>query len=689
MITTPQRLEGLVTDRGHPVAGVEVVADPETCALTGRTSSTGAFSFIAPIAAPFLTTLVARAGGRVATGSGSGERVTELELKPAARLELTFVDQKGVTVPGVEVWVLGQDVANRRDEPSDAKGRWTRGDLVQGTVELRIGGSYVLMSEAKISLKGVTKVRAVVAQGVTLRGIVRDAKGKPVANAHLSAFFGDQLQTQVSEAMKDALRNVGARTDPLGAFELKGLLPGEYEVVAKSQAFGEGTAIATAPGQVELEIAAPYVLEGDVVDSAGKPVDKAWVSFFRKGDQNDSSSTSTGPDGHFRSCLKAPGVFEVRASRGARGGPAARMQLAEVPGSALKFVVGEPMQLSGVVVDGSGAPAAGVLVQAISSSMPQLTMARMQRRAPMDPIGLVSQAKMMSMYAEAVSAKDGSFALALGADAVVFAAGEGVAAEPVDAKPSAPIRLVISARARATGRVLDWSGKPVESFTVNQKHFNSTGGKFELTLPARGEAQLRIDGALAPWETRTVQVPELPTEVSLGDIHLKRAFTVSGRVTDAAGKPITARAYLDTKGGQFESSGLQADGTFTLKRVPEGKLTLTASADDFAPAGATLEVKQGMAEVVLKLEKPASLEITVLRRGEPAAGIQVEASGPPIPTSSINKRLHTTASDGRVKLDQLTPGAWTVKVGREAGPTRSLNLEPGQQAKLELTATSP
>jgi hypothetical protein len=226
------------------------------------------------------------------------------------------------------------------------------------------------------------------------------------------------------------------------------------------------------------------------------------------------------------------------------------------------------------------------------------------------------------------------------------------------------LRLVLASRARATGRVLDWNGKPVEAFSVDGKQFTSPEGRFEVTLPGKGSVSLRIDGALAPYETRTVQVPETPTEVALGDIKLKRGFTVSGQVDAAA---------------------IQRDGTFSLKRVPEGKLTVTASREKYTSAGVTVAVKPGVGEVVLKLEKTASLEITILRGGEPASEVDVEASGPPTPTTADNRRLHTTASDGKVKLEQLSAGSWTVKAGREKPTTRTVKLKPGEEAKLELT----
>jgi protocatechuate 3,4-dioxygenase beta subunit len=544
-----------------------------------------------------------------------------------------------------------------------------------------------LLGDSAITLKaGVNRLRPVVARGSTLTGVVRDAKGKSVAGANVSVFFADAMQPKVSEALKEALRMAGAVTDSQGQFKLEGLLPGEYEVVAKSLTSGEGTAQGSAPGALELRLEPAFVLEGLVVDAAGAPVEKAYVSFQRKGVTNMTYGALTEADGRFRYALKSPGTFEVTAAR-TYGGPPTKPQLAELPGAPLKLVVGEALSVRGTVVDASGKPRAGVVVQAISMTFPQLSMAQFLPQ-PVDPAPFVDSAKQMGMYAEALSAADGGFSLPLSGDAMVFTEPGAEFAEPVKGNPTTPVRLVLAAHARATGRVLDPSGRPLSTFSINGKQFTSAEGRFELPLPARGTASLRFDAAPSPYETRAVEVPPTATEVPLGDIRLKRGFTVRGTVLAAEGrKPIASSPYLDAKseGGQFDSSGIQPDGSFLLRRVPEGKLVLAASHASYAPAGVTVEVKKGLPEQVLMLVKYASLELTVLERGEPVAGANVEALGAETPAQPVNRRSHTTSSDGTVKLTQLSPGAWTLKVGRPARATRTVKLEPGEQAKLEVS----
>jgi hypothetical protein len=306
-----------------------------------------------------------------------------------------------------------------------------------------------------------------------------------------------------------------------------------------------------------------------------------------------------------------------------------------------------------------------------------------------DPAALASVARQMGMYAEATSTADGSFSLPMGGEALVFAEAGRELAAPVIGSPSAPVRLLLGPRSRATGRVLDWNRKPAPRFSINGTPFTSAEGRFELQLPAQGSVALRIDAPLASNETRVVEVPATPGEVPLGDILLKRGFTVIGKVREArTHEPISPPLTLSAKneGGPVDGSTVQADGSFVLKRVPAGKLVLSVSANGYATQALTLEVKEGLREQVLELEKAASLELTVLRQGEPAAGVNVEAIGPRAPRGQPeNRRTSATSFEGTLRLDQLAPGKWTVKVGSPASTVKTVQLEPGQRTVLELS----
>src|SRR5207253_414526 len=130
------------------------------------TDARGEFSFPSPNAPPFLSTVIARTPGKVATVYASAERPAELALKKAARLELTFADAEGNPLAGVTPWVTGQDGANRQRPPSDLKGHWAMDDLVDGPLEVRVNAPWVLTSASKLEVRGPTRATLTLARGV-------------------------------------------------------------------------------------------------------------------------------------------------------------------------------------------------------------------------------------------------------------------------------------------------------------------------------------------------------------------------------------------------------------------------------------------------------------------------------------------------------------------------------------------
>ncbi len=665
-LVAPQELSGIVTERGRLMPGVTVIADPETCALPLKTDSKGAFAFPSIAAPPAMTAVLVRAPGKVASAYLSVEQPVELTLKPAASLQLTFVDARGQPVAGVEGGLSGQDLARPQQVPSDAKGQWPVAELIDGVLQLRVNHPWVLISDAKLPVKGATRLRAVVAPAVTVTGRVVDGQGNPISGANIVV-----QQPGASEAVKDALRMVSRNTDVNGGYELQGLLPGRYEVVAKSAAFGESSLVLTAPGQADFTLASPFVLEAEVADPSGKPLEKVYVSFRVKGDSNPNYNLGafTGPDGRFRYALNNPGSFEVSVN-------GSKPQLSELPGGKpLRFVIEAGGLLRGVVVDAEGTPRGGVRVQAVSASLPQVISARMLKQ-PFDPAGLVATAKAMRMYEEATTGDDGLFTIPRGKNMVLFAETGVEATDPVTGKPGTPVRLVLAARAHAKGRVLDWSGRPMRAFSVNGQPIIAADGRFEVKLPRKGPATLRFDNPLSVALTQTIEVPEV--SIDLGDLTLARGYTVTGQVLAAqTGQPVTPWSTVKATHaqGEVDTAAVQQDGSFTLKRVPAGKLELTASNPEYLPATLSLQVKEGMNEPVFKLLLITSLEISVLKNNEPAVRASLEAVGPD------GARTRGLVVDGKFKL-KAGPGMWTVTV---EGLSRSVKLANGEQGKLELS----
>jgi sarcosine oxidase gamma subunit len=232
--------------------------------------------------------------------------------------------------------------------------------------------------------------------------------------------------------------------------------------------------------------------------------------------------------------------------------------------------------------------------------------------------------------------------------------------------------------------VLSPAGTPQRSFTVNGKSLDAADGRFELPLPVSGPFWLQIVAGTSPEITRQVEVPAGGAPLDLGDVKLEVGGTVVGSVVDATGKDAPKNPSLRLKGadGRDRSAMVQKDGRFEIDRVGPGSFTLVASAEGYAAAATS--VKAGARGVTLKLERYASLELTVTQKGERRAKAELDLTGPPSADGSPNKRYVQVDADGVATVTQLAPGPWTVQL--RGGPSQAVTLLAGQRRKLTVAA---
>lgn len=172
-------------------------------------------------------------------------------------------------------------------------------------------------------------------RGVTLRGIVVDEEGKPVAGARVLGKW-DQIGTGV-KAPNGATMFLGsnfsatAKSDDRGAFLLEGIHAGAnvqlQAEIGEARTAAPLPAAADSPNPVKLIISGANTvsLEGRVVDSAGNPVPETSVRIrSRRLDKNAApdpggvrfdgeSSITTDRNGHFETPRRVRRGFEYRA----------------------------------------------------------------------------------------------------------------------------------------------------------------------------------------------------------------------------------------------------------------------------------------------------------------------------------------------------------------------------------------
>ena len=115
--------------------------------------------------------------------------------------------------------------------------------------------------------------------------------------------------------------------------------------------------------------------------------------------------------------------------------------------------------------------------------------------------------------------------------------------------------------------------------------------------------------------------------------------SVRGKIADPNGQAVT-NAFVTLGFGNYIFPGRQtpetrsdADGRFTFARVQAGMKTLGVKADGFAPLVKTVEVRRGLSEIEVQLERGSPLKIRV-----------VDEQKNPIPNASF--RVSVFSTDG-------------------------------------------
>ncbi len=259
------------------------------------------------------------------TRNGKDEAVREktITLFPATEtLGGKVVDEQGDPIVGARVEVsgkLGPNGRQAREElayevgtRTDAKGEWRLRcfrNMVYANLSLfhpdylseygwhdRPHGDGVHAAAMK-PLRDFTDVQ-VMARGVRLSGRVVDPQGKPIAGALVCWFEAAQLGPVSDEDLDRTT------TDAEGRYELPHVRPTRVVILATAKGHAPSQLLMTAErstSDLQITLAPPSVLSGQVVDPRGRPIEGAVVVVRTwKGNPWPSLRFWTGRDGRFR-----------------------------------------------------------------------------------------------------------------------------------------------------------------------------------------------------------------------------------------------------------------------------------------------------------------------------------------------------------------------------------------------------
>ena len=556
--------------------------------------------------------------------------------------------------------------ATRNEAVTDAKGRFRLEGIGRAPVRLSARARGFGRAE-RSGVRAGTSVELFLFPGATLAGAVRDDGGRPVKGAVVRAAGDTSWNAPPAE-----------RTDERGEFEMAGIPPGEYTVVAREGGRAPGiAAVVVEPGgeaTVALTVSDGGYVTGRIVDAAGRPLPgRVRLEVFEDRGLPDFASDALAAE------AKADGTFALGPlPLGSLGigvsAPrhASRRVEAQVPARGRTVDVGDVALDPGLAIRGRvrdrrkrhrrrhrARPAAG-------AGRGRRGRGHERDRRPLRPRGLRPGRHEVSASAPGY--------------ATAYATAEA-GGEPVD--------LVMDVGGAIAGRVVDAEGAPVEEARVTAQaddrargpggyhsaRADEGDGRFLLPDVAPGAYDLGVQASGRGEAARSGVRVVAGRTTDVGTIALARGGTVQGVVVDAEGRGIPGATVHADRDANRRTSQLETQtgstGAFELSGVPIGPVHVVARHPSYAISSPVV------AEVDPEKETPPVR--IVLARGGRIEGRALHRDGRPF----TGGRVHAWPLDGRA-----SGGGWEA-APLDADGSFVMEHVPAGRMKLDLMAFTP
>jgi len=656
-------------------------AHPEPPVKTRRSTTTLGFALLLAVC-PLARAAPATLSGRVVDAAGAGVAEARVAAVPTADWsshcrELLEGAVGTARSPEVFYAVFRQLLSDAESFPatrSDVRGDFRLNELEPGEYRLFVEHPRFPSSERLVHVdpRRERPLEIALHRGTTITGRIVDDRGKPVPGASVETIVVDFLPRESKSGawMLRVLQGVlegrvtvsrRARSGADGTFELAGLDPVYYDLVARSEGFARThrNRVAAGSARVTIELDRGIELSGTVVGPAGR-IEGArveWQRTIEKGKLryehllDEPSSTESGPSGAFRFGGLEPGKWVLRVLTPEH---AVWEQELVLPGEALDHIrLEEAWSISGHVLSPDGLPVEGARVW-----VPRFRgeVDARARDFGSTPLALVETVSDASGHFTLTNLSSGKHPIVAFTESYPEGRLEDVEAGTRGAIVRLERGLVV------TGRVLDAEdGEPVAGmnvrFGVKSKiiHVGTSDeqGNFRVAgipgedgkPPGRSTLAVRVQGSHYEPLSRNVAAEEASGQRPL-QLRVTRRPAVSGRVVDEHGQPIAgARVALDVAGipevflllggHALQPAYTADDGAFRLLlfegQGPGQPLDVVASHPRFAsmrtPVG-KLDGTGNLPAIEVTLSRGVEIRVEVAdEAGAPVAGARLRIRG--------------------------------------------------------------
>lgn len=477
---------------------------------------------------------------------------------------------------------------------TDSEGRFAVESLPAGPCEISAsapgyvqGGPVTGRPRAVDGVEGApARVTLELSETATVSGRIEGGTGAP-EQVELSVLYIEAGGEAASFHVE-----VDAHPDASGAFELRGLLPGELQILAEppEDGMGESEVLVLAPGALRrgvlIRLGSTAELAGRVSASDdGLPVAGATVRVYASG-ASVAARVESDQDGRYSLQRLAPGPALVTIS--ARGFVARTnlpVELLAGDASELSVELERAPGFVGQVLGPDGQPVVGasIFVQSATET-PQGTSGRRVATTRAEGRFNVARHLVWPVFVQAshdeLGASPWTRVESAGEDVTLrLGGGSGLVGRVVDSRGQAVDGVRVSALTGARGRnaaASDGAGAAADP----------RDGRFHIAVGRPGIWSV-VAGApgFAPAESARFEVLA-GRIVDVGTLVLRPGARIVGLVVDAetraplAGAKVSAQGS-DARGPTGEGGGgaTGADGRFSIDRLPPRRMSLQVSAD--------------------------------------------------------------------------------------------------------------